>query len=116
MNRYVIIFLLLLFFPVSGVLAQGDPEPTPDLSSPLFESGPGIPAPFDIPEPDPENNLDVAPLWEYQSLSDAISAFLTIWVLADNNMLIQVALISGLVALVVLWMSRLLGRRSDESV
>lgn len=76
---------------------------------------PPLPTPFPIPTPDPSQAIDVSAMWDVQNISGALSAFQTIWVLAQQNYLVTVFVVLGLMAFVVWWLGQFVGRR-DENV
>jgi hypothetical protein len=72
-----------------------------------------IPTPFPLPTPDPSATLDTSPFWDVQNLSGAISAFQTIFEMAKQNYVVAAFVVLGLIALVIIWMSRFVGQRDS---
>jgi hypothetical protein len=58
-----------------------------------------LPTPFPIPTPG--SGLDVSKLWEYENVGGAMSALQSIVILANQNRLVSVFIIIGLIAMLI---------------
>ena len=61
-----------------------------------------IPTPIPIPPPDPNQTLD---MWDYDILAPFISGFGSAWVLAQQNYLIAIAFVLGVICSLVGWLA-----------
>lgn len=74
---------------------------------------PVLPPAFDVPTPDPENRIDLAPM--QTGMSDAVRALRTVPKLVPNYLVTAVVLVGTLVA-VVSWLATKLNKKDDSNV
>lgn len=65
------------------------------------------PLPTPIPLPGPGERLDISPIWDIDNVSGMLSALQTMVVLANQNKIMNIAIILGVIVLVTTFMLRL---------
>lgn len=79
----------------------------------FFGLGLPIPPPFPVPTPNPDL-LDTADLWSYDNLSNTVSAFRTVMLMADQHSVVTVFVVGAFIVATVYWLSRLVGSREEN--
>lgn len=72
-----------------------------------------IPPPFPTPVPNPDL-IDSTALWDYENISNLVSAFRTVLIMADAYSVVTAFLVGGLIVAVIIWMARLIGNRESN--
>lgn len=112
-----------VFGPAGAAFAQ-TPTPAPtdenfltdqeqSEDSPFIGAG-GLPGPYEIPPP-PEGSEEITnELWEYDNLAGMVSMFQSVFLLANQNLVISAFLVIGGVVVAFIWVIDLVRRRQDN--
>lgn len=65
------------------------------------------PLPTPIPLPGPGDQIDISPIWDIDNVAGMLSALQTIIIMANQNRIINIALIMGVIILAVTFMIRM---------
>lgn len=73
------------------------------------------PLPTPIPLPGPGDQLDISPIWDIDNVAGMLSALQTMVVLANQNKIMNIAIILGVIVLVTTFMLRMATPSSSGS-
>lgn len=120
MYKYALFLALaFLLMPTAVASAQVEPDlppPLPDEAMPFFDEGGGggLPGPANIPPPDPKAQGMTDELWDYANLRGMVSMLQSVWVLANQNFIINATITVGIFAMAILWIVATLRQRSSN--
>lgn len=72
-----------------------------------------IPPPFPIPTPNPDL-LNTSDMWSYENLSNAVSAFRTILIMANQYYVVTAFVVGAFIVVVIYWMAKHVGSREEQ--
>ena len=121
MRRYALLLplLFLLALPFTSAHAQTpEPEPEPsgvfDVNEVQDVLGGGLPGPIPINPPSDEFSRVTDELWKIENLRGMISMVQTVWLLANQNFLINAIITMSVLMIAITWLLKVLASRSNN--
>ena len=121
--RYALPALLLfiaLLFPLATHAQEPTPPPAPAPRS-VFDASEvedvlsgGLPGPLPINPPSDEFGRVTNELWKIDNLRGMISMVQTVWLLANQNFLINAIITLSVLMIVITWLLRVIGSRGNN--